>query len=437
MLGKQWLNRYASIDVRGSAIERCQNRQRKLDGIVTWYFDHVMESLPLMLQFALLLLGCTLSLYLWGINTTIALVVLSVTSFGVVFYTFIVIVGAVHMSCPYQTPGAQILRYLHQTLHPVLITAINGSKTVGLVTSWWRKITAVELSVLGTVAVLLRTLVLPIPLAFVLPADAYLLMLAIVRASVNIPRMVCGWFRDALRPQTVVLDLQCIIWVLQTSLDKFIQLLTLELLTTITTVANSDPALFLACFDVLVGCMSVFGGEVVITQGSEGVAEVAGLYCLRTLFRLGTADPTLSVLKDVRQRYIRTFPIGISFEALPSGHSFGAIHATFHSPQKRIQWKDCRLPSDDHVVLAHNLAELAHSHAYGRAHKRSSPKKVPRWILRFAFHRLSQDPLPPTSVVIDCLLIIAVDLGCAASNTTTLDERYVNVWQIFTILIRN
>jgi len=52
MLGKQWLNRYASVDIRGSAIERGQNRQRKLDGIVAWYFDHVMQLLPLMLQAA-------------------------------------------------------------------------------------------------------------------------------------------------------------------------------------------------------------------------------------------------------------------------------------------------------------------------------------------------------------------------------------------------
>jgi hypothetical protein len=50
MLGKQWLNRYASTDMRGSAVERSQHRQRKLDGIITWYFDYVMEALPLMLQ---------------------------------------------------------------------------------------------------------------------------------------------------------------------------------------------------------------------------------------------------------------------------------------------------------------------------------------------------------------------------------------------------
>jgi hypothetical protein len=87
MLGKQWLNRYASTDMRGSAVERSQHRQRKLDGIITWYFDYVMEALPLMLQVALLLLGCALSRYLWEINVTVASVVIGVTSFGMIFYT--------------------------------------------------------------------------------------------------------------------------------------------------------------------------------------------------------------------------------------------------------------------------------------------------------------------------------------------------------------
>ena len=71
MLGKQWLKRYASVDMRGSAIERSQNRQRKLDGIVAWHFEHVLGSLPLMLQGALLLLGCALFRYFWETNAFI------------------------------------------------------------------------------------------------------------------------------------------------------------------------------------------------------------------------------------------------------------------------------------------------------------------------------------------------------------------------------
>ena len=68
MLSKQWLNRYASVNMRGSAIERSQNRQQKLDGIDSRYFNYVMELPPLMLQAALLLLGCALSRYLWEID---------------------------------------------------------------------------------------------------------------------------------------------------------------------------------------------------------------------------------------------------------------------------------------------------------------------------------------------------------------------------------
>lgn len=44
-------------------------------------------------QIALLLLGSALSKYLWEIDTTIALVVLSMTSFGVPFYLFIIVAG--------------------------------------------------------------------------------------------------------------------------------------------------------------------------------------------------------------------------------------------------------------------------------------------------------------------------------------------------------
>jgi hypothetical protein len=130
MLGKQWLNRYASSDNRGSAIGRSQNRQRKLDGIVAWYFDYVMESLPLMLQIALLLLGCALSRYLWEISVTVASVALGVTSFGVLLYIFIIVAGAAFESCPYQTPGSQVLRHLGSKVWGI---AASAPYTIGIV----------------------------------------------------------------------------------------------------------------------------------------------------------------------------------------------------------------------------------------------------------------------------------------------------------------
>ena len=257
MLGKQWLNRYASIDIRGSAIDRCQNRQRKLDGIVTWYFDHVMESLPLMMQFALFLLGCALSLYLWGIDTTTALVVLAVSSIGVIFYASIIFVGVVYASCPYQTPGAQILRCVCHGLPIVLSTLrLAFSSIIREVLIGWRD--AVELfqySPSGPTMILqIRTRIFVLP--FYLP----------IRAVVTIARRVRGRFRGArgLVPQIATMDVQCTTCILQTSLDHVTRLLTLKLLATKTTTADLNPALFSACFAVLTNCASIVGGKVVI-----------------------------------------------------------------------------------------------------------------------------------------------------------------------------
>ena len=53
--------------------------------------------------------------------------------------------------------------------------------------------------------------------------------------------------------------------------------------------------------------------------------------------------------------------------------------------------------------------------------------KVPRWLLRFALHSLSQDPPPPVPVITASLSIIAIDLGCDISNANdSVSERYAD-----------
>jgi len=112
MLGKQWLNRFGKTKVRGSEIDESRNRQRKLSGMVSWSFDLIMESFPLMLQSVLLLLGYALSKYFWTINLNVASVVIGITSTGLAFYNFIVIAATIADNCPFQTPASQILRSL-------------------------------------------------------------------------------------------------------------------------------------------------------------------------------------------------------------------------------------------------------------------------------------------------------------------------------------
>ena len=456
MLGKQWLNRYASIDMRGSAIERSQNRQRKLDGIVTWYFDYVMESLPLMLQFALLLLGCALCRYLWEINTTVASVVLGVTSFGVASYGFFVVAGAASSSCPYQTPGTHILRLIlplalsalqstsSYTLN-ALRTAFFRSAIVEMFFKWCVDAMDIKCSI-GyfanlTLVPLLWLIVCPIVDVYRLARVAVRALVAYTLRARGLCRRVRGWSRRARGwfrrvcgwdPQSATLDLRCILWMLQTSLDRTIHLSTLRLLATMMTPVSSDPALLSTCFDILAGCVSIIDGKVVVLQGSEELATVSSLFCLRTLCHLITMDPASSVSKDVRRWYTKAFPMETNFKGLPFYHHFSIIHNIFypsfkyvrhrHYPSEnfkrpKIQWRGYELSTTDHAVLM-QLTQFEY--------QRKQPHKVPRWILRYGFHLLTQDPPSPTSVVADCLSIIAMDLGCVVSTATTPDKRYAH-----------
>jgi hypothetical protein len=95
-------------------VERCGDRQRKFDGLERWPFRLCMESLPIMLQIALLLLVCGLSQSMWSVNTSVARVIISFTVFGVLFYIGIVAAGTSSYECPFQTPASTGLRHLTQ-----------------------------------------------------------------------------------------------------------------------------------------------------------------------------------------------------------------------------------------------------------------------------------------------------------------------------------
>ena len=390
MLGKQWLNRYASTDMRGSAIERSQNRQRKLDGIVAWYFDHVMESLPLMLQAALLLLGCALSRYLWDISTIVALVVVGVTSFGLTFYLFVIVAGAISESCPYQTPGSRILRHLGPKAWGVL--HVTGARHLG------RAVIRVFSALVG----------------------AYPL---VQRANSRLHGMYSAT-KQRFHRRTTPLGLRCISWTLQTSLDKAIHLSASKHLMTTTELIGLDPVLVVDCFNLFVGCINFSNYEVMTMRGLEQLATFSAGCLLRTLHHLSTTDPTSSILEDIRRRYNRAFPLEIDFSGLPFRYTMITIHILInqHWNPRRIVWNDNGPSTLEHTLLAQHIAEAARV-----GYQRTQCRKVPRWTLRFALYSLSLDPPPPVCVVANCLEIIATDLGCACDllTITPVGERYL------------
>ena len=116
-------------------VERCGDRQRKCDGLQRWPFRLFIESLPVMLQIALLLLACGLCKYMASINPSVAYTLITLTSLGVLFYVGVVIAGASSYDCPFQTPGSAVLRRswtkFGPRLTPIVFLIIHALRILG------------------------------------------------------------------------------------------------------------------------------------------------------------------------------------------------------------------------------------------------------------------------------------------------------------------
>ena len=282
-----------------------------------------------------------------------------------------------------------------------------------------------------------------LPVALVI--DAFDLGRAVVQLLVAFAHQVYTWLvggpstpAHGLDQKTGLMDIECISWMLQTSLEKAAHLLTLESLATMDPLDDFNPTLVVNCFNVFVGCVKVINSTMVVIQGLEQLAMVSGICLLRAFSHLSVMDPASSVLGDVCRYYCGVFPPTTNFDSLPFSHGFSVIHSVFYPHQNHpwLDWGDYNPSSHEHVILAHALAKLAQSEYQKRE---GWEKKVPRWILRFVLHSLSLDPLPSTSIIVDCLSIIAIDLGCDISSTRTivLGKRYVYTYYILISLTQN
>ena len=110
VLGKQWILYYTRATTWGNIVDRGKERQVKLAGLQKWGLHLIMESLPVMLQFALLLFGIALGVYLWDVDVAVAEVVLVVTSVGLAVYICITVAATAWRDCPFQTPLSVLLR---------------------------------------------------------------------------------------------------------------------------------------------------------------------------------------------------------------------------------------------------------------------------------------------------------------------------------------
>ncbi|KAJ6476618.1 hypothetical protein DFH09DRAFT_1216341 [Mycena vulgaris] len=109
VLGKQWLMHYGEA-------ERGLERQRKLEGVLKWRFNMVMQMFLLLLQFALFIFAAALAVYLWTVHHTLALIVIVLASVGTIAYVTLLISAIRYPDSPFQTPLARIVKILMEQL---------------------------------------------------------------------------------------------------------------------------------------------------------------------------------------------------------------------------------------------------------------------------------------------------------------------------------
>ncbi|KAG8930055.1 hypothetical protein FRC01_003351 [Tulasnella sp. 417] len=120
MLGKQWLEQYARVDVGGTADDRRRSRQRKRDALRVWHFTTVLEALSALLQIALLIFGIGVGTLLWNQQHVIAGVVVGAMTLGGAFYLLILIAAVVSPDCPFRTPTSDIFRHFLQSKRKIV-----------------------------------------------------------------------------------------------------------------------------------------------------------------------------------------------------------------------------------------------------------------------------------------------------------------------------
>ena len=123
VLGKQWILYYTRATTWGNIADRGKERQVKLVGLHKWGLHVVLESLPVLLQLALLFFAVAVVVYLWDLNVPVAEVVLVVASIGLVLYTCIAALATIYSDCPFQTPLSILLQALAPRMKGLAVIA--------------------------------------------------------------------------------------------------------------------------------------------------------------------------------------------------------------------------------------------------------------------------------------------------------------------------
>lgn len=393
MLGKQWLNRYSQVELRGSIIDRGRYRQRKMNGIVTWRFDLVMETLPLMLQGALLLLGYALSSYLFTISNVIAGVVLGFTVFGLLFYLLIVSAATLSYNCPFQTPLPLIIRFMVRFDGEHRRYLKRSRRWFGRIFSFFRKERPQRPGPNE-----------PHPLGSFGASDG-----PKVDDRIELPMVAVADQQPPLFPEEpdwngYVLDSDCITWMFETSMDADVIMAIMKFIPEVVWHAGIQAVPLERLYGILFECFDHSSGcPVVIPRFRDRAYFSARAFLHLAIQRkcIGHESdrPVLESISN-RRLVVRTkhYDGDSDLES-----TLGTIDRVLDNYEK-MHWHTFSFSTPHHAWMSHILLHRAWDSA-----RNNSP--LPDDIEEFVLLSLRPHPPPPASIITDCLLIIGLVLG--------------------------
>ncbi|QRV96309.1 DNA-directed RNA polymerase subunit beta' [Ceratobasidium sp. AG-Ba] len=127
MLAKEWLTAFMVSRPRAPHAYALMHH-RRLQGLKQWGALHMIDLLPSMLHLSLLLFSVGLAVYLWQLDSGIAIAEVVITAATILFYAGTVLLGALYDSCPFVTQMSKYTRVLFEVLHLVQDSRNPGSK---------------------------------------------------------------------------------------------------------------------------------------------------------------------------------------------------------------------------------------------------------------------------------------------------------------------
>ena len=383
MLGKQWLNRYASVE-RGSVIDSGRQRKRKMDGMDTWRFGLVMECLPLMLQAALLLLGYALSNYLFSIDRVVANVVIGFTVSGLLFYFLVVSAATLSYNCPFQTPLPIILRFL-------IRFDSEHKKYFNRARKWFKHFSSQT-----------------------------------TRWSRPKSGGTCGLGRYGASDKGTdrvshMLDSNCIAWMVEMPMDMDVAMATARFIQEIVWHAGVRAVPLEKLYELLLECFDYSSGR---SRSNPAFRDRAYLTA-KALLHMGIQRKCIgdesesAVFRSILSRHkimgYRRFQGDSDLES-----TLGIIDRVFGSFGP-MDWQRFSFTIPHHIWMGHILLYRA-----WYVHKSGEP--LPRDVKEFILHFLRLESAPPVPIIADCLFIIglAIGIGVHIDDLSVIDKRQVD-----------